>query len=393
MKSELRMTDKWSMRILILLLVMSCSQSPLKYKYSSAKRYLASLTSEDLHVARIEGEFSSEKLFASGIDSTYLTVKLYDRSGALLTDVDPSDLTLSTSEDIEAKPFVAKKGVYKAEILPQVKSPSILMRVDWQEKTFSKELVLKTTTKPLKDKVLPLNHEFSQSKSFGEISINRGSAFPETATEGFSFENMGDNRIVDAKRNRYSQRVFHFDYLEQARQNLALEIDDAPNDTTSHTMHSLFMFFPRKNLPLVEQLSGTIDVTLPNGEKIIFQKDSKEIVDGVFTEGPVDVSRDRFKRHYADLKYQGKGVVLRANARGQSPQLGQYEKEKIDMEFGIKGSVDVLIINGTTGERCRRPKTDFWENIDVSPIEFKFPTDAEFNEYLKTHCGFSLPLL
>lgn len=381
------------MRILVLLLLISCSQTQLKYKYSSAKRYLASLTREDLHVARIEGEFSSEKLFASGIDSTYLIVKLYDREGNILTEVDPSDLTLSTSEDIEAKPFVAKKGVYKAEILPQVKSPSILMRVDWQEKTFSKELVLKTTIKPLKDKVLPLDHQFSQSKSVGEISISRGSAFAETGTEGFSFENMGDNRIVDAKRNRYSQRAFNFDYLEQARQNLALEIDDAPNDTTSHTMHSLFMFFPRKNLPIVEQLSGTIDVTLPNGEKIIFQKDSKEIVDGVFTEGPVDVSRDRFKRHYADLKYQGKGVVLRANARGQSPQLGQYEKEKIDMEYGIKGSVDVLIINGTTGERCRRPKTDFWENLDVSPIEFKFPTDEEFNEYLKTHCGFSLPLL
>jgi len=204
---------------------------------------------------------------------------------------------------------------------------------------------------------------------------------------------MGDNRIVDARRNRYSQRAFHFDYLEQARQNLALEVDDAPNDTTSHTMHSLFMFFPRKNLPLVEQLSGTIDVTLPTGEKIIFQKDSKEIMDGVFTEGPVDVSRDRHKRQYADLKYHGKGIVLRANARGQSPQLGQYEIEKIDMEFGIKGSVDVLIINGTTGERCRRPKIDFWENLDVSPIEFKFATDEEFNEYLKTHCGFSIPLL
>lgn len=393
MKSEVKKTDKWSMRILVLLLLMSCSQSPLKYKYSSAKRYLASLTSEDLHVARIEGEFSSEKLFASGLDSVYLRVKLYDRKGQLLTDVDPNDLTLSTSEDIEAKPFVAKKGVFKAEILPHVKSPSILMRVDWQEKTFSKELVLKTTLAPLKDNILPLDHEFSQSKSFGEISISRGSAFPETATEGFSFENLGDNRIVDARKNRYSQRAFHFDYLEQARQNLALAVDDAPNDTTSHTMHSLFMFFPRKNLPLVEQLSGTIDVTLPNGEKVIFQKESKEIVEGVFTEGPVDVSRDRFKRHYPDLRYHGKGVLLRANARGQSPQLGQFEKEKIDMEFGVKGSVDVLIINGTTGERCRRPKTDFWDNIDVSPIEFKFPTDAEFNEYLKTHCGFSLPLL
>jgi hypothetical protein len=61
------------------------------------------------------------------------------------------------------------------------------------------------------------------------------------------------------------------------------------------------------------------------------------------------------------------------------------------MDFGIKGSVGVLIINGTTGQRCFRPKTDFWDNIDVSPIEFKFPTDKEFDLYLKSKCGFSIP--
>lgn len=379
------------MRLLLLLLFISCSQAPLKYKYSSSKRYLASLTREDIHVARIEGEVSTKELFASGIDSTFLIVKLFDEEGNLLTEVDPSDLTLSTSEDIDAKPFVMKQGVYKAELLPHVKSKSIRMLVDWQEKVMSKEILLRTTTAPLKDSVFPLNHEYSQSRSFGEISVSRGSAFPETATEGFSLENMGDNRIVDAARNRDSQRVFHFDYLEQARQNIALEVDDAPNGTVSHTMHSVFMFFPRKNLPMVEQLTGTIDVTLPNGEKMIFQKDSKEIVGGVFTEGPVDVSRDRHKRQYANLKYQGKGVVLRANARGQSPQLGQFENTKIDMEYGLKGSADVLIINGLTGQRCRRPKTDFWDAIDVTPIEFKFPTDAEFDLYLKKNCGFGLP--
>jgi hypothetical protein len=151
------------------------------------------------------------------------------------------------------------------------------------------------------------------------------------------------------------------------------------------------MFFPRNQLPVVEQLEATIDVTLPTGEKIIFQKESKEIVTGVFEEGPVDIGPDRFKRHYADLKYKGYGVVLRVNARGQSPQLGQFENLKIDMDYGLKGSAEVLILNGTTGQRCRRPKTDFWENIDVSPIEFKFPTDKAFDDYLKSKCGFSIP--
>jgi hypothetical protein len=381
------------MRILALILLVSCSTPlPLKYKYSSSKRYLASLTREDLVVARIEGQLRSPVLLSTGMDSTFLVVTLYDAEGNQLTDVDPDDLTLSTSEDVEAKPFVRKQGLYKAEILPRVKSKTITMRVDWLEKVLSPEIVLNTSIAPLKNKLFPLNHEYFQSKSLGEINVSRGSASPETSTEGFSFENMGDNSIVNS-RDKSAQRVFNFDYLEQARQNLSLAVDDSPNGTVSHTMHSVFMFFPRKNVPLVEQLTGTINVTLPNGEKMIFQKDSKEIVDGVFKEGPLDTSADRFKRQFADLKYTGKGVVLRVNARGQSPQLGQFETTKIDLEHGLKGSADVLIMNGSTGQRCRRPKADFWEPLDVSPIEFKFPTDEEFENYLKKYCGFGLPKL
>jgi hypothetical protein len=381
------------MRFLILLLMFSCAQAPLKYKYSSSKRYLASLTRDDVVVAKIEGEVKDPILFASGMDSTFVIVKLYDADGNILTDVDPNDLTLSSSEDISAKPFVMKQGVYKAEILPHVKSKPIQMRVDWQEKILSKEIALKTTIAPLKNDLTPLNHEYFESNSVDEISVTRGSATPENRTDGFEFENLGDNKIVDAHKNKNSQRDFSFEYLEQARQNLAMQVDDAPNGTVSHGMHSIFMFFPRKNMFLVEQLSGTIDITLPNGEKMVFQKDSKEIVDGVFTEGPVDVSADRTKRQYPDLKYQGKGVVLRVNARGQSPQLGQFETIKIDMEYGLKGSAEVLIMNGATGQKCRRPKADFWEPIDVMPIEFKFPTDEAFDLYLKKNCGFGLPKL
>ena len=105
----------------------------------------------------------------------------------------------------------------------------------------------------------------------------------------------------------------------------------------------------------------------------------------------MDVNPERTKAGYADLRYQGRGVILRANSRGQSPQLGQFEKEKIDLDNGNTGSKEVLIINGTTGERCRRPKIDFWDELDVSPIEFKFATDEEFEVYLQNNCGFGLP--
>lgn len=327
-------------------------------------------------------------IFASGMDSTHLVVKLYDREGALLTGVDPSDLTLSASEDIEAKPFNYKNGIYKADLLPRAKSADIWMQVDWKNKVKSKVIVLKATMAPLRDELQPLNHEYVESKSHGEVMVGRGSRTPASATEEFSFVNVGENKVIKVP---HSSRTFHFEYPEHARQNIAMEVDDAPNETVSHTLHSYFMFFPRKQLPVLEQFEEKLEVTIPTGEKIIFDKDTKEIIGGVFKEGPLDMSSDRVKRAYPDLRYRGRGVILRANARGQSPQLGQYEKDKIDGEFGNKGSVEVLIINGTTGQRCRRPKTDFWDNHDVSPIEFKFATDDEFEIYLQNHCGFGLP--
>ena len=375
------------MRLMVLLILLSCStQVPLKYKYTSDGRYVASFENKDSVVSRIEGELKNPVIFASGMDSTYLIVKLYDSKGNVLSEVDPEELSLSTSEDVEAKPFVMIQGAYKAEILPRVKSKKIRMRVDWLERVLSPEIVLETTVAPLKNELLPLNHEDFQSISVGEISVSRGGASHEHLTESFSLENLGDNKIV----KKSTQRMFNFDYLEQARQNILLEVEES-NDLLSDSMHSVFMFFPRKNLPLVEQLTGTIKVSLPTGEKMEFQKDSKEIVAGVFQEGALDPSLDEVRRHYADLKYLGKGVVLRANARGLSPQIGQSENSRIDLEYGTKGSVDVLILNGSTGQRCRRPKSDFWEPMSVTPIEFKYPSDEEFNAYLKKNCGFGLP--
>jgi hypothetical protein len=89
----------------------------------------------------------------------------------------------------------------------------------------------------------------------------------------------------------------------------------------------------------------------------------------------------------------GKGVVLRVNSRGQTPQLPQFDTTKIDLDYGIQGAFDVLIMNGFTGQRCRRPRLDFWDAPEVGSSEFKYPTDKEFDLYLKRNCGFGLPKL
>ncbi len=382
------------MRFFFMLFLVGCtSVLPLKYKYHSSSRYLAGNFNEERVVTRLEGQLREPVIFASGVDSTFLYVRLYDEKNQLIDDIDPNDLTLSTNEDVEAKPFVLKQGIYKTEIRPRVKGRDIRMRVDWQEKILSQEIYLKTTIAPFKNELAPLHHEFVHFLNIGEVAFSRGSSSPEGFTEGFSLENIGNNRIVKESKYKHSQRSFNFDYLEQARQNLLLEVEDQMVEDESQNMHSVFMFFPRKNLPLVEQLTGTINVTLPNGEKIIFRKDTKEIVQGVFLEGAVDLQKDPVKRQFPHLRYVGKGVVLRVNSRGQTPQLPQFDTNKIDLDYGIQGAFDVLIMNGLTGQRCRRPRLDFWDAPEVGSSEFKYPTDKEFDLYLKRNCGFGLPKL
>ena len=325
-------------------------------------------------------KLSQDLIFANGANTVTLKVETKN------PEVKAEDLKLVTDISLESTEFTFSSGSFLVQLKPKVKSPSIKLFVMWKDQV-SPIIELKTTLKPLTDKMLPLKTVSNTMNWVSGLYYQRQDLLPEGQFEGFSVENKGKNSIVSANE---AGRDFEFSFDEQARQNISLMISDAPNGTVSHTMHSHFMFFPRKYLPFAELNKKQVTVTLPTGEQIFFSE-TGEIIDGVFEEGPVDVGPDRFKRTYADFKYHGKGILLRANARGQMPQQGQFEAAKIDMEFGLKNSADVLIINGTTGQRCRRPKIDFWPAEDVSPILFKFPSDQEFDTYLKAKCNFGIP--
>jgi hypothetical protein len=325
-------------------------------------------------------KLSQDLVFANGANSVVLRVGIKNQ------EINPEDLKLISDMPIESGKFTAKDGIYAITIKPKVKSPNLKLMVIWKDQ-LSSPVELKTTIKPLSDTMIPLKSPSNETAWVSGLYYQRQDNLPAGQFEGFQLDNQGPNPIVSAQD---SSRQFDFEFEEQARQNISMMISDAPNGTVSHTMHSYFMFFPRKYLPYAELNKKEVTVTLPTGEKMMFAE-SGEIIDGVFEEGPVDTGPDRFKRTYADLKYHGKGILLRANARGQMPQQGQFEATKIDMEYGIKYSADVLIINGTTGQRCRRPKIDFWPSEDVSPILFKFPSDKEFDAYLKAKCNFGIP--
>lgn len=336
-------------------------------------RQLAGVTTENSEL-----KLSQEKVFANGVNWVYLNIIPLGSSA--------EEIKVENDQEAEIEKVTMVDGAFQVKVRPKLKSPNIYITVTWKEGQTS-AIELRTTLSPIKEKLTPLKQGPSNSSYQGGLWYNRQDNFPEGQFEAFNISNDGGNVITPGSE---SQRSFEFSFEEHATQNISLMVNDSPNGTVSHTMHSHFMFFPRKFLPTAEVDQGEVTVTLPTGEQMLFSK-TGEIVGGVFQEGPVDMGPDRFKRHYADLKYQGKGILLRANARGQMPQQGQFESTKIDLEYGIKFSADVLIINGTTGQRCRRPKADFWPAGDISPIPFKFPTDKEFDAYLRAKCQFGLP--
>lgn len=210
---------------------------------------------------------------------------------------------------------------------------------------------------------------------------------------GFEFSNHGGNSILgprrDATKNQFFTRDFQFRFDDRARQDIHLMISDwVPSRDLvfrlSELMNSLMHFFPRSYLPAIANAGDKNIVTLPTGEEVDFNAVTKEILGGVLTELPVDLSPDRNGRKYPGVNYLGQGVVVRANARGADPRLGK----------------SAIISTGTPPPNCDKPdgcrqcevpSKELWDQSGAS--RFKFQTDQEFDGYLTKRCGFGLPRL
>jgi hypothetical protein len=209
---------------------------------------------------------------------------------------------------------------------------------------------------------------------------------------GFEFSNRGGNRVLpqryDIAKNRLYTRDFQFRFDDRARQDIHFAITDwAPASNRqfklSELMNSVLLFFPRNYLPAIVSSGGRYIVTLPTGEQAEFDAASREIVGGVFSEGPVDLSPNRATRKFPAVSYIGRGVSVRVNARGVDPRI----------------ATTATISNGSGGgcgqgagcNQCQVPSQELWQQTGA--VRFRFPSDAEFDRYLRVRCGFGLPTL
>ncbi len=188
----------------------------------------------------------------------------------------------------------------------------------------------------------------------------------------FKLSNNGPNRIVAKGESRSREWGFHFE--GNARQDLGFSVTDAPNGTISQLQESYFMLFPRVSLPTIRLVGNRQVVTLPTGETVTFNAQTKEIIGGVLSEDGAMTSGGA-KLDPAKISYRGSGVAVRVDSRGSEPRLNRNGTATITKQ----------------GRVCKVPIKDLWPNqSENSPVHFKFATDEPFNAYLKKKCGFGL---
>ncbi len=207
---------------------------------------------------------------------------------------------------------------------------------------------------------------------------------------GFEFSNRGGNRILshryDIGKNLLFTRDFQFRFDDRARQDIHLFISDwAPSRDKqfrlSEIMNSIMLFFPRNNLPAISVSGERYVVTLPTGEQVEFDAKTLEVLAGVFAESEVDLNPDRKARKFPGINYLGKNVTVRADARGIDPRIGTTAT--------IATGTPAADCQGPACNQCQVPSKDLWHQ--GGPVRFKFSTDAGFDRYLLSRCGFAIP--
>lgn len=186
---------------------------------------------------------------------------------------------------------------------------------------------------------------------------------------GFEFSSIGPNAIAGSPLDPAEkvERKWHFATEDNSRREAYLWItDDAGSGKLSQLMESLIVLVPRKMKPSVEVVGDELQVTLPTGEKVIYDKETRIIKGGVLKEGKVDLNPDRFSRKFAPIAYEGKGISIRVDKRGEDPRL-----------LGVNATIS------QNGKSCKVPVTELW----TSSPDFKYSDDAKLVEFLNRKCA------
>ena len=200
--------------------------------------------------------------------------------------------------------------------------------------------------------------------------------------KGFSFTNKGPNSIVTDK-DRY--RLFEFKAEDLAKSDMKVELAEYDVTSTSKSVNTIMMFFPRTVLPAIKEVGNELHVTLPTKEVVKFNAQTKEIIGGVFSEEKMTATALKKPAH---VKYNGSGVMIRADKAGDLA-YGDIERN----DGSTAPSVSIATVSKKGQKDCKIPSKDIWYNdktVNDVLIKPELSTDEGLDNFIKKRCNFSL---
>jgi hypothetical protein len=101
-----------------------------------------------------------------------------------------------------------------------------------------------------------------------------------------------------------------------------LVMEETAGGPDSHNVKSYMFIIPRVTVPSVRVEGDNIITTLATGETVTMNKNSRAIISGALTEGPIDLNTDRFRRRPPNIHYSGTGISIRLDHRFEHPLVG-----------------------------------------------------------------------
>jgi hypothetical protein len=241
--------------------------------------------------------------------------------------------------------------------------------------------------------------------------------------EGFSisadqfskaFEYVEDSKTPeDYYTKLYSTRSFDIDFDGRGKE-FTISIADFPvkekfdangkltdRYTSTDMRLSLYTFFPRNVLPKYNVVNEEIEVTLPTGEKMIFDKNTGKVKESVFKEVPSSnylVNKGSSTLRYPDknLSYQGDGMWIESKINSQDERRPGH---KVTVRSRRNGKVST----------CELKSEDIWEfnsgfrlpldhpkriSSGYRCVKLKLKTDEDYYKIVKDKCpSFIFPKL
>jgi hypothetical protein len=223
-----------------------------------------------------------------------------------------------------------------------------------------------------RDEPRPLNFDYTtlrpgKDPAWDDLFV-KDKAEPGLRPTGFELKSIGPNSIagdpIDSREK--TERSWKFTSDDNSKRETYLWItDDSGSGRISGLMETILLIVPRKMKPKIEAVGEDLHVTLTTGEKVIYDKKTKTIKAGILREGAIDLNPDKTKRKFAPVNYNGTGISIRVNKRGEDPRL-------------IPGNATVT----QNGKTCQVPAKELWE----SNADFKFSDDSRLVEFLNNKC-------